>query len=86
MDITMIGLQNAGKTSLLRVLAVSVCRFGTIPVQRRGISIDGIVLIDSIRAASSPSSTSVPLHATQAFRSSFCSLIRRLRLTRLLST
>lgn len=57
MDITMIGLQNAGKTSLLRVLAVSVCRFGTIPVQRRGISIDGIVLTDSIRAGSSPSST-----------------------------
>jgi len=26
MDITMIGLQNAGKTSLLRVLAVSVYR------------------------------------------------------------
>jgi hypothetical protein len=25
MDITMIGLQNAGKTSLLRVLAVSAC-------------------------------------------------------------
>lgn len=42
MDITMIGLQNAGKTSLLRVLAVSVCRFGTIPVQRRGNFIDGI--------------------------------------------
>ena len=57
MDITMIGLQNAGKTSLLRVLAVSVCRFGTIPVQRRGISIDGIVLTDLIRAGSSPSST-----------------------------
>jgi hypothetical protein len=86
MDITMIGLQNAGKTSLLRVLAVSVCRFGTIPVQHRGISIDGIVLTDSIRAASSPSSTFVSLHATQAFRSSFCSLIRRLRHTRLLST
>jgi len=86
MDITMIGLQNAGKTSLLRVLAVSVCRFGTIPVQRRGVSIDGIVLIDSIRAASSPSSTSVSLHATQTFRLSFCSLIRRLRRIRLLST
>lgn len=28
MDITMIGLQNAGKTSLLRVLAVSVFHFG----------------------------------------------------------
>ena len=30
MDVTMIGLQNAGKTSLLRVLAVSLrlrCRF-----------------------------------------------------------
>lgn len=27
MDITMIGLQNAGKTSLLRVLAVSVSLF-----------------------------------------------------------
>ena len=27
MDITMIGLQNAGKTSLLRVLAVSVTLF-----------------------------------------------------------
>jgi len=26
MDITMIGLQNAGKTSLLRVLAVSLSR------------------------------------------------------------
>jgi GTPase SAR1 family protein len=26
MDITMIGLQNAGKTSLLRVLAVSLFR------------------------------------------------------------
>jgi GTPase SAR1 family protein len=26
MDITMIGLQNAGKTSLLRVLAVSLIR------------------------------------------------------------
>jgi len=40
MDITMIGLQNAGKTSLLRVLAVSVCRFGTIPVQRRGFPVE----------------------------------------------
>lgn len=28
MDITMIGLQNAGKTSLLRVLAVSVFQIG----------------------------------------------------------
>jgi hypothetical protein len=28
MDITMIGLQNAGKTSLLRVLAVSVSSYG----------------------------------------------------------
>jgi ABC-type transport system involved in cytochrome c biogenesis ATPase subunit len=37
MDITMIGLQNAGKTSLLRVLAVSLCRSGTIPVQRHGV-------------------------------------------------
>jgi len=28
MDITMIGLQNAGKTSLLRVLAVSLSPYG----------------------------------------------------------
>lgn len=28
MDITMIGLQNAGKTSLLRVLAVSAFQIG----------------------------------------------------------
>jgi len=40
MDITMIGLQNAGKTSLLRVLAVSVYRFGTIPVQRHGCPVE----------------------------------------------
>jgi GTPase involved in cell partitioning and DNA repair len=31
MDITMIGLQNAGKTSLLRVLAVSVFQIGKWP-------------------------------------------------------
>jgi GTPase involved in cell partitioning and DNA repair len=31
MDITMIGLQNAGKTSLLRVLAVSDLQIGKWP-------------------------------------------------------
>lgn len=35
MDITMIGLQNAGKTSLLRVLAVSPLLFWTIRVLGR---------------------------------------------------
>jgi hypothetical protein len=35
MDITMIGLQNAGKTSLLRVLAVSLLPFWTIRVLGR---------------------------------------------------
>lgn len=38
MDITMIGLQNAGKTSLLRVLAVSVFQIGKWPRCDRDIS------------------------------------------------
>lgn len=36
MDITMIGLQNAGKTSLLRVLAVSAVRIGKPSVHHHG--------------------------------------------------
>lgn len=38
MDITMIGLQNAGKTSLLRVLAVSVFQIGKWPRRIHDIS------------------------------------------------
>ena len=42
MDVTMIGLQNAGKTSLLRVLAVSL------PVHRRPMrSCDRPVAVDA---------------------------------------
>lgn len=48
MDITMIGLQNAGKTSLLRVLAV----------RHHPIEACKVVLIQSCRAASSQSSKS----------------------------
>jgi GTPase SAR1 family protein len=37
MDITMIGLQNAGKTSLLRVLAVSLFPFWKLRVLLRAV-------------------------------------------------
>lgn len=49
MDITMIGLQNAGKTSLLKVLAVSH--------RCEPLFIDWPTDINHYRAGSSPSST-----------------------------
>lgn len=58
MDITMIGLQNAGKTSLLRVLAVSIYPFGTGPCN---VALNSRALdTDETRAASLPSSASKP--------------------------
>jgi GTPase SAR1 family protein len=39
MDITMIGLQNAGKTSLLRVLAVSLFLMRKQPLSSRSTSV-----------------------------------------------
>jgi hypothetical protein len=43
MDITMIGLQNAGKTSLLRVLAVSLCPLRLCVYYVR--KVDGVVVL-----------------------------------------
>jgi len=42
MDITMIGLQNAGKTSLLRVLAVSPFLLRIWPCLGRPVLTDGV--------------------------------------------
>ena len=49
MDITMIGLQNAGKTSLLRVLAVSSYPFGKLSCNIADVPSDGSVLADPLQ-------------------------------------
>lgn len=52
MDVTMVGLQNAGKTSLLRVLSVRSSPGSPAPVTCH----DVLMVLRSARAASSPTS------------------------------